>query len=740
MPSRYYFPSDDIQTASVFEAVKRRLLWLILLSAVIAGTAFAILSIMAPRYQSEAELAIVPKGASSTFADSCNLSPGPDLIGTRMHKDAINVHISAIQSLDLMEQIVTDLKLKDRPEFNSALGPVDTLDALLRLVGIGRPRGEESERDRVMAALRSRLEVYCAKESRFIGVRMSSIDPELAATIPNAIAETYRAALAEQGVVEADDAQAVLKAKIDKLTSEVAAVETEADRYRGQIDGFRSGAQNTGLNEQQMSELTAELAKAKAAREEAEARANSAIEMMKAGSANALADVQKSPLIQNLIQQRASVERQLSELSAALLPGHPRMRQLGADLAGLKLQLTAEVSKIVDSLAKDAEAAKGREDIIKQSLDDIKAQVVTNAPNEAQLRQLESNLKAKRAELENLQGQREVNRMRPQPVEAQIISKAQPASAPVFPKKIQFSALLAVASFMLGTAWTVTSSLFQGARGGATVTVRRSSAAARVRADPVLPARPRPLLREILDDETFPDPAPLPAAPPTTPPMRQPETELTALAWRLKEKRSPNSGHRTLITGENPRIDPGDEALELVKAIEQSGPQAILVDWSPSGMGVANATGFETKRGMNDLLCGNANFEDVIRRLPGSTAHAITSGMTIDVPESGLNPDQLNLILDALDEAYDHIVVVSRYEEARRLFETIEGRFDAGILVAAPGRRTQVIDEPPGTFLGFEVADIDVILYERPATEVSSVAHRIALATQQRAAPAVRPA
>ena len=67
--------------------------------------------------------------------------------------------------------------------------------------------------------------------------------------------------------------------------------------------------------------------------------------MMKAGSADALPDVQKSPLIQNLVQQRVRLERQISELSASLLPGHPRMRQLQGDLGGLKVQLTGEIAK-----------------------------------------------------------------------------------------------------------------------------------------------------------------------------------------------------------------------------------------------------------------------------------------------------------------------------------------------------------------------------------------------------------
>ena len=39
--------------------------------------------------------------------------------------------------------------------------------------------------------------------------------------------------------------------------------------------------------------------------------------------------------------------------------------------------------------------------------------------------------------------------------------------------------------------------------------------------------------------------------------------------------------------------------------------------------------------------------------------------------------------------------------------------FDAGVLVADDKKRVSVLKDPPGTFLGFEVADIDVIRFER---------------------------
>lgn len=716
MLSRPHASPDDIELFTVFDALKKGARKLVLASVGVGILAFGVLAMMAPRYQSEAELAIVAKGSASTFSDQRSAQQGPDLVTTRMDKEAINTHVKALQSPELLEKIADDLKLRERREFNSAVGPIDTIDATLRMIGIGGPRAGESERDRVLNALRAALEVYSAKESRFIGVRVTTTDAQLAASIANAIAETYRSSLAEQGVLEIDDQQSVLQAKIDKLSPEVAGAETEVDQYRGKIDGFKGGAQNTGLNDQQMSDLTAELTRAKAARGEAEARAKSAIEMMKIGSADALADVQKSPLIQNLVQQRVRIERQISELSATLLPAHPRMKQLAADLAGLKIQLNAEIGKVVDSLGKEAKVARGREDSIQSSLAELKARVVTNAPEEAKLRQLEATAKAKRTELENLQGQLEANRKRldarAQPVEAQIISKAQPSSVPVFPKKTSLSALITVASMMLGTALLVTKALFHGARGESRPPLRSIAPVNPVslRAEPDL--KPEPVLES--------------ASVSVMPIHREPvtatisESTIAAIARRLVESRNPDGGHRTLITGENDSTDPSAEATELAKSLASPGVQVLLIEWSPHGTSLIDVDGDEQAPGLNELLLGEAGFEQVIQRLPKEVVHVITGGRALESENDAGGPDHINLVLDALDEAYEHIVVVGRHSEARNLFEIIEGRFDAGIIVAEMRSRTPVLEDPAGTFLGFEVADIDVIRFERHHTALTS--------------------
>jgi hypothetical protein len=174
-------------------------------------------------------------------------------------------------------------------------------------------------------------------------------------------------------------------------------------------------------------------------------------------------------------------------------------------------------------------------------------------------------------------------------------------------------------------------------------------------------------------------------------------------------------GYRTLLVSDG--IDGAGEAREVLSSLATAGRRCVLVEWSRDGSGITAGLGMAPAPGFNELLDGRAGFDDVIVRLPGSDAHFIPAGALPAEPARPLDPDWINLVLDALDEAYDHIVVVARLDEARALFETIEGRFDVGIVMSDRRGQGPTINAGPGVFLGFEVTEIYIVqmdLAQRP--------------------------
>jgi hypothetical protein len=457
------------------------------------------------------------------------------------------------------------------------------------------------------------------------------------------------------------------------------------------------------------------------------------------------------------VQSRVRVERQISELSATLLPGHPRMRQLTADLKGLKGQIAAEVGKIVDGLDKEAKVAALREEAIQASLADIKSRIVNAGPEEARLRSLEADARSKRAELDRLRAQFEANRARADdsrtiPVEAQIVSSARPSAVPVFPRKGATALLVAVATMMIGLALVITRGLLGGARvaGGM---ARPRLARRRERLHPVLPVPPRrgftperPLIGARLGEpsidpgeglaapsdpfapamgaaglsaeiETSPSTreiASVTEAPAASEPAADDPTTAEEMAARILALRTGGpSGTRTLLTGSDDLFVLAREAADVCRVIAGKGHTVIMVDWSLSGEGIASRMGQPTWPGFNDLVDGRARFEDVVRALDESDVHLIPCGRGLDGADEPPDSDNINFLLDALDDVYEHILVVARPEPAERLFEAIQGRFDCGVtLVSGDEQKARVHADGTGVFLGFEVEGIALFAFD----------------------------
>ena len=719
MPARTYASPDDIDITSLLPALKRSLLKVVVASLLVGALTFAVFSMVAPKYVSEAQLSIAARSGGNPFSAPRPDGSTSDSVAVRMDKQAINTHVRALKSADLAAKVAKEFDLKNLAEFNSALGPVDTLGSLMRMIGIGAPPKTQSVEDRVLNAYFKKLNVYAPKESRFIVVGFESLDPQLAANIANSISAKYRVSMVNMEVVENDQVLGKLRPEIERLMAESAKAQAEVKVFRGKSNLFKGGKDSTGLNQQQLAELTAEYSKAKAARSSAEARMRSAREMYERGSADALADVQRSPIVQNLVQQRVRVERQISELSATLLPGHPRMKQLYADLRGIRRQVKSEVGKVVDSLEKEAKVAALREESISKSLTELKATVVDTGPDEVKLANLEAVSKAKRSELERVQAQYEAAKARAQsgavPVEAHIISRARAASVPSAPKKLNYALLASFATFLFGIAGSILGTLWGGARSG--------PAQARFAGDLQLSTPPSTSVsRDRMQPQQVtvePSMSTAPVAPPSPP---GPESAVSStlslssiaeLAGRL-EANSGQSGYRTLVTSDVSNLNAREEAVVLAKELASARSSVILIDWSPNSVGMAGDLGVANSPGLNDLFAGSATFQDVIQAMPESAVHFIATGAEQSTSDAQpLDPDKINLVLDALDEAYNNIIVVADHDPARQLFEVIEGRFDAGVTVTEPKGSVSVIQDPPGTFLGFQVADIDIIALER---------------------------
>ncbi len=701
MPTKTNASPDNIDVASLFAAVGGRWRTLAMLTAAAGGLAFMALMLVRPTYTSEAQIAIVPRGEANPFADP-KAGSSVESVAVRVDREAINTHAKSLLAPELAQRVSTDLQLGRKPEFNSAAGTNGVLDGLLRLAGFGRPRPGESDEDRVLSQFAKRLAVNPTRDSRAIAIRFAAQDRDLAAEVANRLAEVYREQLAARSIRESNDVQSGLLPRIERLSQEVAEAESEVERFRGASNIFRAGPQSS-LNEQQLGEMTAAETKARTELGEAEARARAARELMARGSAEVLPDVQRSPVLQKLVQDRARIEADIAKASATMKEGHPALKQLRSEIAATERQIGLEVKRVIDGLDKEVSVAGLRLSSVQRSLADIKLRVVNTGGDQARLSQLEANAKAKRGELDRLQSQFEANRARSDarvvPVEVQFISHARPAGQPTFPKPLPYTALVMMATLLLSSAFLIARELVVGAR-----SPRRGGA----------PVKGQAAEPSLSGPSAFSE---LGMTAPRSRPVAEEEGRIDSiveLGERLLSRRIDERALRTMMAGAGASIDPCAEAVELARALARTGSNVLLVDWSLDGSGIARLLGVATSPGLAELIDGKSGFVGAITRVPGSSAHLIACGESLVSASGRGDVDRLNLLLDTLDEIYDQIVIAARFNAARDLFETIEGRFDIGVLIGEPPRRPKTALEPAArTFLGFEVEELEILRLAR---------------------------
>ena len=707
MPARSPDPHGDLDLSTLPSVLKRKAGRIAVVAAGVGLLTYGVLLLVPSRYTSEAQIRI---GAPS-LADSSRGAASAETVALSVDKEAIASRVQELRSPDLAKKLAAELRLAARPEFNSALGSEGLLGGILHSLGLRGSRAGETVEERVLAAYYRALQVYQVKDTRVITLSFTARDGDLAARAANRLIELYEVWLRERGVTESSDAHAWLVPEIEKRTRELSAAEAAVERFRSTANLYRGGgSQPSDLAHQQLSDLASELTRVRAQRSEAEARAQAARELMRRDAPDAIPDVQKSPVIQGLIAQRVRAEREYAEAATQLLPAHPRMKQLAANVADVRRQIQREAASVVSGLEREVKALTLREELQKRTIEEAKAGLGSKADDRVRLAQLEDEVKAKRGELEALRQRYEATRSRGTsqavPVEVQVIATARPSSIPSRPNRLQIALLAAAATFVLGLVAVLFRELLSAGSRSVAPMVNRSAA--------------RSLGRENAEETVLR---------PTPPVQAQSRISaggfgqtsggtkddgetlgpIAAVVDRLIANAAGHTGYRTLVVGDAVDADVRSEALELASALSRAGRQVVLVDWSLEGTGLARDLGVASSPGFTDLLTDKASFEDVICPIAESALHFVPCGAARPAGAEDIDPDRINLLLDALDEAYQDVVITGPYAAAREYFRAIEGRVDAGVLVRSDIAPDDADAGAEQRLLGFDVTEIDVI-------------------------------
>jgi polysaccharide biosynthesis transport protein len=449
----------ELDVRALARALWRRS-WLLVLLAVIAAVGTYVgLGFVDPLYTADTRILIEERESPLTRSREGTAVPSADF-----DESAIQSQVEVLRSREIAEAVINKLNLTSRPEFDPARQP-SLLRSILVMLGIRENPTDSTIRQRVMDAYFERLSVFPLQKSRVIGVEFSAPNPTLAAEVANAVADAFVTLQQDAKRESAVAATSWLQQEIERLRARVAEAEQAVADYRekeGLFDVDRpssgqGGADAANLSTQQLGEINAELARARAARAEAEARAQLVAKLLEEGGPlDASEEVLNSQLIQRLRERQGALSAQMAELSTTLLPTHPRIRALQEQIGSLDGQIRQETSKVLASLETAARVAAAREESLVGSLNEAKGDVSRSNDQGIELRALQREAAAQRELLESFLSRYREAAARTDanylPADARIISRAIAPVDPSFPKKTMMAIAAAVAMLLIASA------------------------------------------------------------------------------------------------------------------------------------------------------------------------------------------------------------------------------------------------------------------------------------------------
>ena len=638
----------ELDLGAVGRTLVRKKWWVLGPALAVAALTFVGVNLISPKYKSEARLII--EGRENVF-----FRPEAEKTAERdrtVDPEAVTSQVQLALSRDVARAVIKDLKLGERPEFDSALRGVSLIRYSLGFLGLAKDPLSMTPEERVLEAYYERLTVFPVDKSRVISVEFQSSDPEFAARAANSVADNY---LLLQQTARQDQTRAAgrwLSGEINVLRKKVAEAEANVEAFRSKTNLFM-GTNNTTLSNQTLGESNRDLAAARSQKAELESKANFIRELIKKGGVVESADVINSELIRRLSEQRVTLKGQLAEQSSTLLDGHPRIKELKAQIADLDRQIRDEAGRLARSLDNDARIAAGRVETLTNGLETLKRQTSSTNEQDVELRALEREAKAQRDLLESyLAKYREAtarDSLGAGPSDARIISRAAVSNTPYFPKKLPIVLIATLATLFMCAGFITTGELLAG-------NVYRGAVPAEPMPEPMTPAAAEPVASKRRWMPKLSKPASV-AAPVMEAPVQASRAEgptLFDIAQTLRK--AGDAGKRVAVLGATSNLGTALSAVALARALARDS-RVVLIDLSLDHPALAEIAIDPRAPGVADLVHGDASFGQIITRDRSSRVQIVPAGRVGTDTAAVYTSERLAIAVDALARSYDYVVI-----------------------------------------------------------------------------------
>ena len=403
--------------------------------------------------------------------------PGADQTSSSVNETMVENQVSIILSTALLKHVVERTHLVGDPEFgtkapqrtdDSGAPPDESAPAKLiatvgALLGTKAPQRtddsgappDESTPAKLIAtvgALQGALTVRRRGLGTIFSISITSVDPNRAARLANAVANGYVVEKLDARFDAAKNASKWLSDRLVELRKQLRNSEEAVADFRVQHDLVESGGHVT-LNQQQLSNLNTKLVEARNDLAQKKARLDLLRSIKeKGGDIQSLPDLPKSATLTTLRQQDANAAQKEADLLARYSSSHPRVINIRAERRDLKRAIAKATQNLVTNVQNEYELAKTRVDALEGSLQNATGQTGAEDKTSIRLRELERTAAVNKTLFENFLQKAKITQEQSSfdAEDARVITPAEPPDVPSHPRKARELAMALFIGLLLG--------------------------------------------------------------------------------------------------------------------------------------------------------------------------------------------------------------------------------------------------------------------------------------------------
>ncbi|WP_294196919.1 polysaccharide biosynthesis tyrosine autokinase [uncultured Sphingomonas sp.] len=547
-----------------------------------------------------------------------------------------------LKSRSLSERVATQLRLVDDPKF------FEMFDGSLRTPAFELINGRYNAtghalRQRVAGQiLLKNLSIDPTRLSRLVEIRFTSPDAAFSAKVANAWSENFIQTNLERKIQATSYGRNLLQRQLAEYKGRL-------DESQRQLVGYASAqqiinlpSQTTGDNRStsersivadDLATLNAALSQATADRIQAEAR-------FRQTNSGVSTEALRNQAINSLRQKRAELAAEYQQLMVRFEPGYPTAQALRSQIEQLDRSIAREESRVSGSLGVDYREAVGREEALRQKVDQLKANYLDLRRRSIQYNIYQQEVDTNRALYDGLlQRFKEIGVAGGVGVNnIAVVDAAEIPEKPSSPRMVLNLVIAVISGLVLGAGLALGLEQIDEAIADPAEIERRLGL-------PLLGSVPK------VEGETPKDA------------LLDRKSELVDAYLAIQTNLAFTTEHGVprsfAVTSTRPAEGKSTTALALATTLARAQRRVILVDGDMRSPSVHHLGGVTHDRGLSNFLSGQDDVASLTFAMQDLGFTAMSAGPLPPNAAELLTGNRLSLLLERLLEQFDHVVIDS---------------------------------------------------------------------------------